>query len=977
MIISILHKGIYLYNLKNSKGTLEQMKKVYIFLIMVILIDGFLFSLLLTDTNNTKAGEKTAPNTPTGLIVNESSQGYVLSWIDNSNNESQFLIEKSINDAFNFKNIGFTEASDNHYLDIKKSEARYFYRLKAINDIGESKYSNINTISKEEKIDLIRGIGDFESSTKTVWERNGANGWEGGTSVSQPNDQVADGWKRYGENLEPLTNMEFNLVDGGIEGTKSQSMRVKDTNGGYTREALFLNLNADNQDLATSDQLRFKLDQVKFLDNVGLPQNTTVRYTLLITGADKAWTKNTFTVNREISNNGSNNYELICDIKPETGWVTIELNIETNGNLGQMKPGLEIDGAHIYMKKSGEDAEQTVLIPAPRKRNINTQALYFSDKSSDLYTTATNYDALMGGANEIGIYKKLKYFNPNIKYYTYFAPWLSDNRPANPIPKETTSYGEIDFAWALDNHPEWFYTYPENTSIIEPPGDQRDIDPGTGASTPWKKFLNDGVTPLNFVTDPDYRWNYYVHLDDPNYQRIWTDKILEFLKTAPFDGVFIDGPGGISIDGMYTDPNTGIKTPRQSILKMMQYEAQDFDQYVIPRFKAAGIEVMNNNSESHYNNWPGNVIINPLWDPEKQTDNPPNWQGQDFFAHKDQYEKNNFEDTPDIFFQEHGFISLNWLRADMKNRYNSDHWEKSITDMEFLDQINSTVSESNTKYIFQLVHGPDRADIGDPAHGNEGWGNFALASYLLGSNKYSFLGVDIMVPYGQDSATFYRYFDPGYKSTLRLGDAAGAREKIATYSDGTLQKRPFEHGFVLVNGNTTESREFTIDHKAIDQDGKSWNLGETFTLQPNKAEIFLDPNAQSVDEAYLNNINPDYAWKTYIETKPETPIVKPDSQKQVAENNVKINGTPTSKTATEDPSISEANPTNIINEPKIITTPPEEKSLINRNIVKKDPLVNRIFNNLSTIPPAEMAGIGVVFISIIFGAIKYWRFLKI
>ncbi len=71
-----------------------------------------------------------------------------LNWIDNSNNEDEFVIERSQNNNVNFIEIGRVNEGITQFDDISATEVdNYFYRVKAINTGGESDYSNESFLS--------------------------------------------------------------------------------------------------------------------------------------------------------------------------------------------------------------------------------------------------------------------------------------------------------------------------------------------------------------------------------------------------------------------------------------------------------------------------------------------------------------------------------------------------------------------------------------------------------------------------------------------------------------------------------------------------------------------------------------------------------------------------------------------------------------------------------------------------------------
>lgn len=98
---------------------------------------------ICTITNN-------KPNPPSNLsaVINSENTGFELSWIDNSDDESGFQVERS-EDNSTFVSIGQTSANTNEFFDDEiQTFTTYYYRVKAIST-DDSNFSNIVEISLE------------------------------------------------------------------------------------------------------------------------------------------------------------------------------------------------------------------------------------------------------------------------------------------------------------------------------------------------------------------------------------------------------------------------------------------------------------------------------------------------------------------------------------------------------------------------------------------------------------------------------------------------------------------------------------------------------------------------------------------------------------------------------------------------------------------------------------------------------------
>lgn len=95
-----------------------------------------------TTQTNGNGGE--LPDAPTGLGGSSGSSSEIsLSWTDNANNETAYLVERSTNNNNNFNQIASLNANATTYNDSGLSaNTTYYYRVKAGNAQGSSSYSN-------------------------------------------------------------------------------------------------------------------------------------------------------------------------------------------------------------------------------------------------------------------------------------------------------------------------------------------------------------------------------------------------------------------------------------------------------------------------------------------------------------------------------------------------------------------------------------------------------------------------------------------------------------------------------------------------------------------------------------------------------------------------------------------------------------------------------------------------------------------
>ena len=126
----------------------------------------------------------TPPMPPTGLTALGVSRTQInLSWQDNSENETEFEIERSIGDTLNFEIVqAGLNANDTTYENTGLTPGtNYFYRLRAVNGDGKSTYSNyISAFTLEKSTppappsDLY-GIAQSQTAIELFWTDNSNN----------------------------------------------------------------------------------------------------------------------------------------------------------------------------------------------------------------------------------------------------------------------------------------------------------------------------------------------------------------------------------------------------------------------------------------------------------------------------------------------------------------------------------------------------------------------------------------------------------------------------------------------------------------------------------------------------------------------------------------------------------------------------------------------------------------------------------
>lgn len=114
----------------------------------------FLGALLL---NPIRSQAQDVPAAPSGLVASAvSSKSIELTWVDNSENETGFSVERSLNTDSGFKSFAILSANSTYLMDHGRADSTtYFYRVGAINDAGDSQYSAVvNTTTGSNKLEL-------------------------------------------------------------------------------------------------------------------------------------------------------------------------------------------------------------------------------------------------------------------------------------------------------------------------------------------------------------------------------------------------------------------------------------------------------------------------------------------------------------------------------------------------------------------------------------------------------------------------------------------------------------------------------------------------------------------------------------------------------------------------------------------------------------------------------------------------------
>ncbi|MCL5407116.1 MAG: hypothetical protein M1429_01320 [Patescibacteria group bacterium] len=819
-----------------AKLTQKQRVSIAITLIFVVAI------ILVLRTFVFHGEGQFTPTAPTNLVATDNSDKtqIFLRWVDNASDETGFKVERTPDFEHDFQEIVTLNPNTTTYTDSIGVGKRYYYRIRAFNALGGSDYSNTNSPTRDEPVDFLMGQGNFENPVASSWLTLESGIGKSIYSWASPNNEVASGWTGiYDPKIDLSKNIiAKNIKGGGVDGSNAQYFGIKDYNGtaAYAQIGKNLPIGSNPALLTSGNKLILTIDQLNFINNNNLPLGTSVSYDMYyqLTALDSS------SNNQKIWNYVPLSSPLRQEIVIPSNFVSnfafsFSLKITVNGNLTGYEPGFQIDNAHLYLTNSS-DNPITWQIPAPRNRDILTHANYycFGCMKNDFYWAAEQNDYLSISDYDYNFIPAMKLVNPNMKFYIYESANITDERVF--FSDRTTNRYEdhsffknspIDFVDALDNHPDWFKTFPANTVPLKD-GRKEEL-----------KYNNLGPpdlsNKLNYVFHPDYPTEYMTNLDAPTYKETWASNVISRIQKYKVDGVFVDEAPEMNFDGIYTDPSTG-KSNNMMAFSRSPNVAQFFSTYIASEFRKNGIGYIINGSERHLNTWPGESYLNPTWDPATATAGVDGvWS--DF--NRNLYQKLNRGITPDTFFNEAAFIGLNWKDS---NTFNMPSWLNSLDDMDQVISWNQGVLKQDQKKLMQNVIYYDRPDLNAPANGENGTINFALTTYLLGESEFSSLSIENGNPAKKGVGDGDYNLGIDFSDTKKLGAPLENRIVDSNYPDKSLQSRKFINGLVITNGSPDQPRNFILTNSMLDKTGTTINPG-TLTLLPHTGRILFNTSS--------------------------------------------------------------------------------------------------------------------------------------
>jgi predicted phage tail protein len=119
----------------------------------------------------------TAPVAPSGLTATASTGAVALAWVDNSNNETGFEIDRATDAGFTAGLVTTTAAANATSLNVTglADGTTYFFRVRAVNAVGPSAYSNVAQAVVPVVLPTFANAG-FEAPTTTTYIYNPTGG---------------------------------------------------------------------------------------------------------------------------------------------------------------------------------------------------------------------------------------------------------------------------------------------------------------------------------------------------------------------------------------------------------------------------------------------------------------------------------------------------------------------------------------------------------------------------------------------------------------------------------------------------------------------------------------------------------------------------------------------------------------------------------------------------------------------------------
>lgn len=127
------------------------------------------------------------PGQPLSVIALPVGRDVIIRWLDNSENEDQFLIQRS-SEGTNWQTIGNVSLNVTEFADRVADNNNFYYRVRATNGIGVSEFSNRAKVSARTPVGVVLRRGAVAGTLELVFRAS-----EGASYTLQARDSLTEG----------------------------------------------------------------------------------------------------------------------------------------------------------------------------------------------------------------------------------------------------------------------------------------------------------------------------------------------------------------------------------------------------------------------------------------------------------------------------------------------------------------------------------------------------------------------------------------------------------------------------------------------------------------------------------------------------------------------------------------------------------------------------------------------------------------
>jgi hypothetical protein len=153
------------------------------------------YALVISGGNLSSLIQRLPPVSPADVIASAvSSSNIEISWVDRSNGESGFRIEKKVGSGGSYSEIDTVSADITNYVDTGQAdETSYYYRVRAFSNEGNSSYFNESNVKTHAPPSELSAVTISKSSINLSWSDNSSN------------ESAYEIWRRVAGNLNYST----------------------------------------------------------------------------------------------------------------------------------------------------------------------------------------------------------------------------------------------------------------------------------------------------------------------------------------------------------------------------------------------------------------------------------------------------------------------------------------------------------------------------------------------------------------------------------------------------------------------------------------------------------------------------------------------------------------------------------------------------------------------------------------------------